>query len=195
MEYLQGKNCYELWLKCVSSVLKKGKKLQDDKDYIYETNNLFIETDNLALENESYHLWYESEYKDLLNSLDMFDYKTRLLNFSGIKQIDNIISKLKKYNESKSAIATTFFPSVDILKIPCLITLDFKIRNEKLNCVAFFRSQDIWKKQPLNFKLIIGILNLISDQINVRPGNLSLFITSAHIYSKDLDLINKLIII
>jgi len=193
MYHIIEKNLYNLWLKSINLILNKGNTIEDDKENILEVLNLFLQTDNLELLSNHYEIWNNSSYSSISKSQNMFDYNERVQNFNDTNQIKKIIQRLQKARYSKAATVVTLFPEHDISKIPCLISIDFKIRNNQLNTTAFFRSQDVWKKQLNNFTLLVSLIQLICTSVNTKPGNLSLLIASAHIYNSDLKNISKLI--
>jgi len=193
MYYINEKNLYDLWLKSIKLILEEGKIIQDDKENISEILNLYLQTDNLELASSHFEIWNNSPYINIADSQDMFDYKERVLNFNNTNQIEKITQKLQKAWYTKSATVVTVFPEYDLYKIPCLISIDFKVRNNLLNTTAFFRSQDVWKKQLNNFKLLISLIQLICNSIKVEPGYLSLLIASAHLYNSDLKSISNFI--
>lgn len=63
----------------------------------------------------------------------------------GINQIDAICDILKEDSNSRRAIALTRFPEFDIdsENPPCLTTVQFKIRDNRLDCTCYFRSNDM----------------------------------------------------
>jgi thymidylate synthase len=74
--------------------------------------------------------------------------------------------------------------------MPCIISLDFKIRNEQLDITGFFRSQDIGKKIYADILALNAILTEVSEKIKVKSGDVKIFISSAHIYEQDYNKFN-----
>jgi thymidylate synthase len=84
----------------------------------------------------------------------LFDYPTPDFVFEcingdgdgcGVNQIDVICDILKNDSNSRRAIALTRFPEFDLdsKNPPCLTTVQFKIRNNCLDCTCYFRSNDM----------------------------------------------------
>jgi len=193
MHIIKENSLYNLWLKSLKLILESGDIIEDDKENVKEILNLYIQTENLTLESEDFKIWNNESYIKISESQDMFDYKKRITNFNNTHQFEIIKNKLKNTRYSKSATTVTIFPEFDKSKIPCLVSVDFKIRNNQLQTTAFFRSQDVWKKQFNNYKLLVSLMDEVSNYTAAPIGTLSLLITSAHIYGSDINDIYKLI--
>lgn len=115
-----------------------------------------------------------------------YNYGQRLFNYNKINQIKTIINKLKTDPAAKSATITLMKPGFDLSHVPCLVGLDFKIRNGRLLLTGFFRSQDIYNKMYADLFCLAKIQKKVAGQLNIRVGILSVYIVSAHIYGKDL---------
>jgi thymidylate synthase len=70
---------------------------------------------------------------------------------------------------------------------PCLLLLDFKIRNEKLHLTSILRSNDMYRTWPANVYALAKLLEKMSNDINIKPGHLDILSISAHIYEDDLE--------
>ena len=84
--------------------------------------------------------------------------------------------------------------------IPCTISMQFMIRDGKLNCYTFMRSSDAIMGLPYDsilFSLvsayILSIMRYKYGLTGIDLGNLYLFIGSAHVYEKDIDKATKII--
>ena len=55
---------------------------------------------------------------------------------------------------------------------------------------GYFRSQDIGKKIYADILALKGILNEVSNKINIESGEVKIFISSAHIYEQDFNKFN-----
>jgi len=121
-------------------------------------------------------------------------YGTRLRDFGGVNQIERIVDKLKKNPEAKSATVSLMDSSIDFDgHMPCIVALDFKIREDKLHLTGFFRSQDIGKKFYADILALGAIQNEVSQKLNIVNGNVKIFIASAHIYETDFTKVNEFI--
>lgn len=70
-------------------------------------------------------------------------------------------------------------------RVPCLTTLDFKLRSGTCELTAFFRSQDVWRRQPDNLVFLASVLTEIGAACHASHLRLSLVVASAHIYDRD----------
>lgn len=121
-------------------------------------------------------------------------YGTRFSNFKGVNQIEKIVTKLRKNPESKSATISLIDPSTDFDgHMPCIVALDFKIRDSKLYVTGFFRSQDVGKKLYADIIALGTIQKKISELLSIKKGSVKIFISSAHIYEADFEKINRFI--
>ena len=125
-----------------------------------------------------------------------YSYGNRLRNYHGVDQIYDIINKLEKDPESRRAVAITWQPSIDlnVNHVPCMLLCDFKIRNDRLNLTAYFRSHDIYGAFPSNAyglaKLMEKVLdldkNVPEQSVAACVGRLTIISNAAHIYEHDI---------
>ena len=121
-------------------------------------------------------------------------YGLRLRNYLGINQIDKVVEKLNRKPESKSATIVIMDPKVDFNgHMPCIVTLDFKIREGKLLATAFFRSQDVGKKMYADILSLGKIQKEVGEKTRTKPGKLKIFISSAHIYETEFNKVKELL--
>ena len=112
-------------------------------------------------------------------------------NKSKSKFTESEQEKLVNNPEAKSATIALMNPEEDYEgHMPCIISLDFKIRNEQLDITGFFRSQDIGKKIYADILALNAILTEVSEKIKVKSGDVKIFISSAHIYEQDYNKFN-----
>lgn len=112
-------------------------------------------------------------------------------------QINFISEQLKQQSTTRRAIAHTWIVLKDNVsdEPPCLQSVQFTIRNNKLNCVAYFRSNDIAIAYGANayglYKLMEKIQSKINDE-NLYIGTLTTISNCAHIYDSDLQAARKI---
>jgi thymidylate synthase len=99
-------------------------------------------------------------------------------------QIEIIIGKLKRQPTSRRCVAITWYPDIDIVAehSPCLIMLDFLIRQDKLYTTAIFRSHDIGRAYIANIYGLGKLQKYIADQLGIESGDLTTISISAHYY-------------
>jgi thymidylate synthase len=120
----------------------------------------------------------------------VYTYGNRLRkHFHGIDQIQEAINRLRNCQESRRAISITWDPTLDSIndEVPCMILVDFKIRDGKLNTTGLWRSHDIYGAWLPN---AVGLTNLAlyaADELDMKVGTLTIHSISAHIYEVNFD--------
>lgn len=119
-------------------------------------------------------------------------YGDMLFDNQGINQIDWLIEKLQLNQTTKGASIGLLSPTIlrDKRRLPCLTTVTAKIRDNKLNLYASFRSQNI-KNSYANFIALTNLQEFISQKINIPVGFLHIFVVSPHIYKNDIQLLSE----
>ncbi len=116
-----------------------------------------------------------------------FTYGQRLYDLNGIDQIDWLCQRLARNRLGKSATICTLVPNDAGRHLPCLTTLDAKIREGALHLQFFFRSQNILGRQYANLVALTELQYEIAARCDARIGSLAGYIASAHIYQFDID--------
>lgn len=182
------------WQKCINLVYKNGNSIKDGSEVLKEVLNVSInikyplKSDKILdkYSNSKMISWMENNFLEEKPVLDWgYSYGQRLFNYNGINQIQEIIKKLQNNPDSKSATATLTDPPNDKKHTPCIVSLDFKIRDNKLLTSAFFRSQDVGKKMYADIISIGKISQIISNNLKIPAGEINLFIVSLHLYEQD----------
>lgn len=123
-------------------------------------------------------------------------YGPRIMQYAGtINQLDVIYHRLKVDPDSRRAICVIYNPQLDWseekLDIPCNISLQFLLRDKKLNMFVYTRSQDMIKGFVYDTEEWQLLQEILAGWLNVDVGRYHHFIASAHIYQYDFDLANK----
>lgn len=196
MKILRSNSIGEAWIKSCNYIAKEGCSIMDDDKELKEVLNFVLYISNPEIKDriikkygkKSMIKWMMSnflEQKRVAELKNALSYGSRLFNYEGKNQIDWVINKLKKKPETKSATITLLMPNHDKGYIPCVSTLDFKIRNKKLMLIAFCRSIDFGNKAYANMLALNKIQKIISEKIGVPTGELVMHIASAHIYNEE----------
>lgn len=117
-----------------------------------------------------------------------------------LDQIEWLISRLQDNPTSRRAIAITWVPRKDAMseEPPCLQSVQFIIRNNKLNCVCYFRSNDValaWGANAYAITaLMFKVMNELNDTtfINLGIGTLTTISNCAHVYDSDIQVAKRL---
>lgn len=126
-----------------------------------------------------------------------YTYGERLRSWGkeNVDQIGFIIEKLKKNPNSRRATATTWIPPTDEKneEVPCLILVDFKIREKKLCLTAVFRSNDMFGAWPANAYGLTKLCEFVAKSVGVRIGTITTLSISAHVYEHDWKNVKKVL--
>ncbi len=115
----------------------------------------------------------------------VYTYGNRLrAHFSKTDQIAEAIERLKNCNESRRAISITWDPAIDSKndEVPCMILVDFKIRENKLYTTALWRSHDIYGAWFPNAVGLTYLAQYVAENLNIAIGSITIHSISAHIY-------------
>jgi len=129
-------------------------------------------------------------FKKDASSSYYYTYGTRLFKFANSKnQIDDfIIPLLKKYPSTRRALAAVYRPLVDSRlsskENPCLISIYFKIINNKLTVSALLRSNDMFIGWPANIYQVYLLQKYVSEKLGIETGSITTVSHSAHIFSE-----------
>ncbi len=115
----------------------------------------------------------------------------------GLSKWDNIINLLKNDPSSRRAVISLLDSSdqIDSLKldISCTISLQFLIRNGKVDLIANMRSNDIIWGLPYDFFFFSYLQELMSMELNLPVGIYYHVAGSLHIYERHYNLGRKII--
>lgn len=127
-----------------------------------------------------------------------YTYGQRLRNHDGVDQIQNIIDLIKTRPFSKKMVAFTANVKEDWSVVnkgdtPCLTQILCSIQDGKLFMTTHFRSQDMVHGWPRNVFSLRKLQKLIADASGYPMGAFVMITHSAHIYSDDYELVEKIL--
>lgn len=88
-----------------------------------------------------------------------FTYGQRIFDMDGVNQFDWMVERLQRKPDTKSATINLLVPGSTAASLPCLTTLDAKIRRGQLDLQFFFRSQNIFGRQYANLAALARLQN------------------------------------
>ncbi|MBB1492293.1 hypothetical protein H5395_12250 [Paracoccus sp. MC1854] len=121
-----------------------------------------------------------------------FTYAQRIFDMNGVDQFDWMVERLQRKPDTKSATINLLVPGSTAASLPCLTTLDAKIRQGRLDLQFFFRSQNIFGRQYANLAALAQLQTDLARRCNTVSGVLRGYVASAHIYAFDIDDARKL---
>lgn len=136
---------------------------------------------------ESYIKKYKEETDDGVTIYGA--YGPRLFNKEGkYNQIDNIINLLTEKRSTRKAVIQLFDAS-DLAgsykEIPCTCTLQFFVREEKLNLHVSMRSNDVFMGLPHDIFAFTMLQEIIAVTLNVELGSYFHTVGSLHLYDNN----------
>lgn len=187
------------WESLVKRIMKDGVEITDERGSITkEILNTMVNIKNpMDSESPKGYFWTGEKldkYSEQFLSSDkqgfIYTYGNRLrAHFDGIDQIQEAIERLNNFRESRRAISITWDPTVDTKnnEVPCMMLVDFKIRDGKLHTTGLWRSHDIYGAW---FPNAVGLSNLakyVAGEVGSEIGMLTIHSISAHIYEVNFD--------
>lgn len=127
---------------------------------------------------------------------DKFDYTySERINY--VHQLDNAIAALRDDVHSRRAMIMVFRPEDTQesmgyqTRIPCSVSYQFLIRNNKLMVIYYIRSNDYFKHFAIDIWLTHAIQDYICQQLQgtypgLKVGSLNYYAGSFHAYNEDL---------
>ena len=211
---IESESTLTAWKNALNLVLNEGTDFEDENRVCREVLNLSIkikkpEKDiNKPIEIlNSLKKWVYpplDEIEDIILSKKFspvyrFVYGPRLFNFDDtVDQINNFIIPLLESNkDSRRAVVTLWNPKHDSdifnKSVPGLISLDFKLRNNRLNVTAIIRSNDLFFGWPANVYQIYCLQEYVRKKLNCLPGSLTTFSTCIHVYKDQIEDIKQIL--
>lgn len=203
MKQVIAKTAGDAWMQALREVYANGQSIKDGNENLKELLNVFLCIDNPIEADPVLREFADSKMIEWMRGNFLktdpvlnwgYSYGQRFFDYDGIDQVAKVIEKLKKNPESKSATVTLTNPKGDQSHMPCIVSIDFKIRDSRLITTAFFRSQDVGKKMYADILCIGEISKKIADAVGVETGRLHILIASLHAYEADWSKIEKMII-
>ena len=211
---INGKTCVDAWTNALKYILEEGTDFIDsDNRQCREELNLVVnieqpekDYDKLVEIMKKFEWIYPSSEElstIMFNKEDLtiyeYSYGPRIFNFSGKKDQVNeyIIPLLKNDPNSRRAIISLFDPRTDSdiinKNVPSLMFIHFKIKEDKLNCTCFIRSNDFFVGWPGNIYQIYLLQKSVAEKLNIKTGILTTISCSAHVFHEHFENIKKVI--
>lgn len=121
-----------------------------------------------------------------------------------LSQLDYVIDKLKSDADTRQAVLTIWRENPPETKdVPCTVAVHFMIRDHKLNCHVYMRSNDLWLGFPYDIFNFSMLSHLVCCKLNafvvenggviIEPGMLYHTASSRHIYEQHFEQVEQLI--
>ncbi len=209
---IHGQTTAQTWLKILQHIMRYGR----NKTTRYTQENELKELLNVmaVVYNEDPEKPYlpsffpfsekdlQTYYPQVLSAKQIpgiaYTYGQRLRDHDGVDQIQNIINLLKTRPFSKKLVAFTAKIKEDWSvankgDTPCLTQILVSLQDGKLFMTTHFRSQDMVHGWPRNVFSLRKLQKFIADESGYPMGTFVMITHSAHIYSDDYELAEKII--
>lgn len=114
--------------------------------------------------------------------------KSKKLVEKSNNQIIKVVNLLRKEPDTRRAIICLWDAENDIhtQHPPCACTIQFLLRDNKLDTIAYFRSNDSWMAALPDMIAITRLSNIVVEKLNVNIGKYHHFAASYHLYEPDI---------
>jgi thymidylate synthase len=135
--------------------------------------------------------YYIPAYRQYADGDEIFGgYGTRLFEWRGLNQIENVIELLRKKPQSRQAVLQ-LFDCHDLVgdhkDVPCTCTLQLMLRGGQLHLFANMRSNDVFWGLPHDVFCFTMLQELIARTLRVELGTYKHAVGSLHLYDKSRD--------
>jgi thymidylate synthase len=124
-------------------------------------------------------------------------YGPRIRNASGIDQLTAAYQRLLNDRDTRRAVITIFDPTKDCasnsLDIPCTVSWQFLIRDNKLDMIAYMRSNDLFRGFVYDTAEFQWFQEILAGWLGVEVGKYFHIVGSAHVYLSDEAKIRKML--
>lgn len=121
-----------------------------------------------------------------------------------MSQLDYVVDKLKSDSDTRQAVLTIWRENPPGTKdVPCTVAVNFMIRDHKLNCHVYMRSNDLWLGFPYDVFNFSMLSHLVCCRLNafvvenggviIEPGTLYHTASSRHIYEQHFEQVRQLV--
>jgi len=208
-------NAESAWIASLRQIIEDGKKVETRGLYTYEISPFYITVTNpqkrlfLNPVRKINLAFAISEFLWIFNGHDRVDriswcntsikkYSDDGVTFHGAygkrlrkhrDQFSLLLSKFKKDIGTRQAVMTIFDPDLDFSPskdIPCTINLHLMARENVLNCIAYMRSNDLYRGAPYDIFNFTMLQEIFSQILNLGVGEYQHIVGSMHLYENDL---------
>lgn len=189
---LNGNSLESVWISILDKVWDSGKEVISVNEEMQEIQNLSFTYSNPFLNDlKKYKTHVPGGFIEKIAKIyekggegwEGKNYANYIYDAHGVDQIDRVIDTLRRDPLSKSAIV--FLSDGSNCKSPCVVLLNFSIRNKQLDMNIIFKSSDVVKKFIPDMLALSKIHKNISNELHIGRGCVSGLIFSAQLYSND----------
>lgn len=111
-------------------------------------------------------------------------------------QFDRIIELLKNDKDTRQAVISIYNSNDSKIKtrdVPCTCTLQFLIRNNRLNCITYMRSNDLILGTANDVFSFTMLQELVANELELEVGWYEHITGSMHIYGEHFEVARKIL--
>lgn len=109
----------------------------------------------------------------------------------GRSDLEDVISMLRANPWTKRATLALCGPPGGL--VPCINSVQFLVRNSEVRTFYFARAQDAFQKFYADALCLALMGQKVAAGLGLRPGNVTGFIASSHLYQRDLPAIERML--
>lgn len=126
-----------------------------------------------------------------------YGYKIFKRNLNGSSQWENLVDLLKKDAGSRRAVLDLYNSkeglTLNAIDVPCTCSLQFLVRNNRVNLVVYMRSNDIIWGLPYDFFFFSFLQELLAVELRLEVGLYTHIAGSLHLYDHHFLMANKIL--
>ena len=158
-------------------------------------NLIYALVESLMLFNETKEVKYFSKFNN--NIINYSDNGKSLYGAYGKRiapMIKKIINKLKNDKDSRQVVLSIYNNDfyINTKDVPCTLSIQFIVRNEKLNAITTMRSNDIIWGLPYDIFMFTNLQQVIANTLNLKLGWYEHNPTSMHVYSNHYNMLKEM---
>ncbi|MDI9624560.1 MAG: thymidylate synthase [Methanothermobacter sp.] len=201
------------WQKLLKKILEEGEPIKDERGSMtLEILNAIVEIQtpfktnfyqiSEEVEVPKGYFWTGEKLKEYANQFltpnnpgFTYTYGNRLRDHFNVDQVEEAIKRLKNFRKTRRATMITWDPRIDSREdeVPCMILIDFKIRDGKMHTTGVWRSHDIYGAWFPNAVGLAYLTKHVAEETGAQVGPITIHSISAHIYETDLEEAQKMI--
>lgn len=133
--------------------------------------------------------YYIPPYRDVADDGVIYGgYGLRLFNWDGLNQVKSLTEMLRRKPDSRRAVVQ-LFDRADLAAgkhdVPCTCTLQFLVRENKLQLLTNMRSNDVHWGLPHDVFCFTSLQEIMARSLGVELGSYKHIVGSLHLYTKD----------
>lgn len=103
-------------------------------------------------------------------------------------QINRVVNLLRREPDSRRAVISLWDSEGDMNSEhpPCACTIQFMIRQNKLDTIAYFRSNDSWMAVLPDMIAMTKLAGVVAEKLKIQVGEYIHFASSYHLYEPDI---------